>query len=322
MKTSIAAIIWAVVVVLSVEARANEQSELKEMRKYCSSFILQADKALQNVHTLYEEATKNPVIVEEDSKEAFAFNDLSVKILQLDALVSLAQDVMLASKVEAGIALANGSKPVVFSDSLKRFPGAVPGVCKDITEGFASLSTPELKAIGEKLTVSLKQIDELFKTWPGEFLGKHLDDEPYGTGGLPQEIVRLASVADDTIDISTRYFGNISRAEASVTNRSMDYMILFRQAQRSAITLSVLVLDTYILAVAKSRLMMQEIRTDMVNNDLRAVVIFSEDRKSRYNGIISFYKKQCSVLNDGERMPCRELYGAFESYFNKLAEIK
>ncbi|WP_243358366.1 hypothetical protein [Fundidesulfovibrio terrae] len=301
-------------------ATASERDDLISVRKYCKDFIGKTTRDLQSVFDVWNKTANRAVVMPDNSAEAFAINDISVDVLTLRAFIELAQDVLLASGVEMGIALDLGKKPVIYGDALKRFPGAIPVLADRIISGYGSLPSQELKAAGKEMAPYLKNLVAAFDGWPGSYLREHIGDEPYGKGELSKGMVELATRVDNVNDASVKYFKDMERAEKVAMKNGMDYIYLFRQTQRSITSLSILVPDVYMLLVVGERLQAVGSQKNLSKNDNELIIYYLRGRMARYKEVLDLLDKQCAVLWPDEKAPCtvmvdqfKEMYMQFEA---------
>ena len=117
-------------------ANASERDDLMSVRKYYLEFFKSTFGDMQAIAEISDEMGKSPVVLQVNNEDAFALNTILADVWTLASFVELAQDVLLASRVEAGIAIDVDKRTVVFSDALKRFPGPVPQLADRIMSGW------------------------------------------------------------------------------------------------------------------------------------------------------------------------------------------
>lgn len=303
-----------------MNACADERNDMMAVRKYCMDFIRRTTDDLISFNDIWESSTKY-YITQGDAREIDNLNTISVDVWTLRAFVELAQDSLLASGVEAGIALEQNVRPVVYSDALKRFPDPVNKLVAKILTEYESLSNPELKAAGAKMTPFLKDLVAAFGDWPGQFLRQHLADEPYGTGTLQKDVVDLAVLLDTANTEAGHYLKWVSDTgrAASVKGESDFYSVLL-QTQKTVISLSILSMDVYMLIVAKQRIK-ESGKTNLSENDDKLVSYYLQGRMKRYEDLLSFLEKRCGMVSSDEKSPCVAVNGLFHNVYGRLIKF-
>ncbi|WP_243311932.1 hypothetical protein [Fundidesulfovibrio agrisoli] len=300
---------------------ASEQTDLLGVRQQWIDFFKRTTADIEAIHTTMEGAKALELPEGDNNKDAFALNEVTSEIWGLVGFTELAQDVLFAARVEAGIALDMKTKPVVYADALNRFPGPVPQMAEKAMAGIGAVSNQKLRQVAEKMVPAIQDLVSAYGGWPGDFLRMHLKDEPYGKGDLPKDVVDLAGAVDQVNEAAARYFVEVAEAEKGLPPASLDYLSLFRQSQRSVTSLTISVADIYMLVVAKARLDAVQRKTEYAEEDNEIVRVLLEERFRSYRSMLTNFEKQCSVVNARDKELCRRMEMLFKAVQERMAKF-
>jgi len=301
--------------------RASEQAGLLGVRQQWVDFFKRTTADVEAIYTTMENAKSLGLPEGDNNKDAFALNEVTSDVWGLVGFTELAQDVLFAARVEAGIALDMKTKPIVFADSLKRFPGPVPQLADKAREGIGKVSNQKLRQVAEKLMPPLKDLVSAYDGWPGDYLRMHMVDEPYGKGGLAKNVIDLAGTVDQVNEAAARYFIEAAEAEKRLPPSALDYLSLLRQTQRSVTSLTISVADLYMLVVAKARLDVVQRKTEFAEEDNEVVRVLLEERSKSYRSKLKNFEKQCSVINGMDKDQCERMMILFTEVQECMAKI-
>lgn len=298
--------------VASPAAMASDADELVLFRKYFVDFVKRTTQDMEPMLQAFDDAGRAIINSQHNTADLEAYARMSIDVWQLRMLVELAQDVLLASVVETGIAIDTREKPVVYVESVNRFPAPVLDLTRDVSAAFSANKNEILSSAWVKMKPHMADLAEAFKDWPGPYLKKQMQQGEPGKGDLPDEVVKLAGQVDKVVDGTLQYCGSAKNLTDEVAKENRDYSVLLRQYVRNLYALSGATIDWFMLVAARQRLEVTKAKADVTKDDHEIVDYYLEGRLEQFNGLLSMLEKQCLVLRDDQKAECQKFEGAFK----------
>ncbi|WP_243368427.1 hypothetical protein [Fundidesulfovibrio soli] len=320
--------VWRVVLglvclglVASPSAMASDADELVLFRKYYVDFVKRTTQDMEPMLQAFYDAGRAIINSKHNTADLEAYAKMSIDVWQLRALVEIAQDTLLASVVETGIVIDTQAKPVVYVDSINRFPAPVLSLTRNITAAFAANKNEILSAAWVKMQPQVTDLAEAFKDWPGPYLKKQMQQGKPGKGDLPEEVVKLAAQVDKLVDVTLEYSGRIMDLRGEVAKDNSEYCIVLGQYVRNLTTLSAAATDAFMLVTTRQRLEMTKAKAEVTKDDHEIVDHYLEWRLKRYQEVLSLLEKQCNLLVEEQKTQCVSILSGFRYLHKKFEGI-
>lgn len=314
MKNFMATFVFAVAAfACTLDAMAVEDATLMGVRKYCEEFTVETSNLMTQAFQQYESAVKQ-YTPQAGSPDAFYANIVSRNLWSFGAYVDLAQDVLLASRVEAGISVSTKASMVLYEDTLGRFPGPLNGMVSTMNNAINEIKSSQLRGELLKVATSLAGVAKLFAEWPGKDLRQTLISGDKSTPGMPQQLVDIAIDLDKMNDTLLESYKNGPTLQVRADKFGPDYVDTYLQTSRTTDTLQILAMSIYMLNVAKHRAKSTESVNGYSKGDEAIVSYYLTGRTDKYKALLGHLGKQCELMKADDAGFCEAASSTFAKY--------
>ena len=311
----IAMLFWALT---SQVAMASEYDELVIFRKQYVDFVARTSEDLVQITRGIDESSRILRDSKMEATEVEAVVKMTADVWRLRMLVELAQDVLLASVVEAGIAIDTGGRSVIYADSINRFPAPILDLTTRISIAFSAIENEVMSSAWKNMKPHVADLAEAFKDWPGPHLKQQMQQGQPGNGDLPDDVVKLAVQVDETVNASLEYNGSVMRIADQVAASNMSYSLALRQYARNIEALAAGAIDTLMLVTASQRLEITKAKAVVTKDDREIVDHYLGWRLKHFHDVLSLSEKQCGMLVDDHQRDCARILKAYKYFGQKF----
>lgn len=292
------------VALFAATAFAFDESALLNASKYTNDFIARTQADVKTITETMDKTFYDIQGKKLEGEESDAVLQMYMDTFELRGAVDLAQDVMLASAVELGIAYETGKKPVVYEDAVKRFPDGILEMTKRISRGLSASGNPMLVSAWKAMKPSMEDLEAALADWPGDSLRRVMQDEQRGTGDLPPDVVKLAEGVDKVAEVAGKYAALIAQDVDRATAVNRPYGQQMRITIRNANVLSISAYDIVMLITAAQRIKLHASSLNMAESGAELVAYHLGYRMAWYEDMLVRMEKQCEALTENQKYAC------------------